>query len=79
MKSTKIIADLLGAEDIVPSTKYICLKCGNAIKIGVSVDVAAGKGFWNINGIRLKPNFQREINIMNMLDEYQIPKEYADK
>ena len=68
MKSTKIIADLLGAEDIVPSTKYICLKCGNAIKIGVSVDVAAGKGFWNINGIRITPSFQREINIMNMLD-----------
>ena len=70
MKAARIIAELCGASHIIPGTKYICLKIGGTVKLGVSVDRAQGINPNSMAGkdFRIAPGFQRDMLIMTMLD-----------
>ena len=68
MKASKIIADILGVPQIIPDTKYICLKINDTVKIGISVNPASGFDPTKMNITYITPNFQRDLTIMAVLD-----------
>lgn len=70
--ATKIVADMLGASELVPMTQYVRMILDGVEKYGVVVGVAAGCSPENAikqHGLnKISPEFQRQSLILNILD-----------
>lgn len=81
MKAAKIVADMIGVPEVITQTKYICLRTGDTIRIGVSTRGIKGIEPDSMAGRELKvmPSFQRESLMLNMLDVICYEKDHAPR